>query len=304
MSLFSQNTLTRQGRWLIDETRCTISKGKLAKWRTEVNVSESWPDVVFDPMFAELQVQQQGDVQRVRRTGEPLVDGERENATSRSFNVYDREFGGDEAGVGDLEEWRKKENGLPMSLYPSIILLLSITHLTTDGMLEPTPPMGTVGAVALDIHGHLAAATSTGGMVGKRWGRVGDSPIIGGGTFADDKTAAVSCTGHGEYFIRHAVAHDVCACLEYSTPKCSLAEASARILAKFKTFGDDFDGGGFIAVSPTGEIQMPFSSKGMYRASLSSCSPQQAYVGIWGDDDPLEREMVLQWNDFKKSSRI
>ena len=89
---------------------------------------------------------------------------------------------------------------------------------------------GTVGAVALDLHGNLAAATSTGGMTGKRWGRVGDSPIIGAGTYASNASCAVSATGHGEYFIRTVVAHDICAQVEYL--KMPLAQAVDNVLAQ------------------------------------------------------------------------
>ena len=94
---------------------------------------------------------------------------------------------------------------------------------------------GTVGAVALDASGNLAAATSTGGMTGKRWGRVGDSPIIGAGTYADNASCAVSATGHGEYFIRAAVAHDICAQVEYL--ELPLEQAVANVLGKMKDAG-------------------------------------------------------------------
>ncbi|HEV7606313.1 MAG TPA: isoaspartyl peptidase/L-asparaginase [Steroidobacteraceae bacterium] len=124
---------------------------------------------------------------------------------------------------------------------------------------------GTVGAVALDVLGNVAAATSTGGMTGKRWGRVGDSPIIGAGTYASNSSCAVSATGHGEYFIRAAVAHDICAQVEYL--RLPLAEAAANVLGKMKALGGN---GGIIAVDPRGEIVLAFNSEGMFRGRRTS----------------------------------
>ena len=120
---------------------------------------------------------------------------------------------------------------------------------------------GTVGCVALDKTGNLAAATSTGGMTNKRWNRIGDTPIIGAGTYADNATCAVSCTGHGEYFIRYAVAHDVGARMEYGG--LSLQEAADQVvLKKLVEKGGE---GGLIAVDKNGNIALPFNSEGMYR---------------------------------------
>ena len=124
---------------------------------------------------------------------------------------------------------------------------------------------GTVGAVALDAHGNVAAATSTGGMTGKRWGRVGDSPIIGAGTYANNASCAVSATGHGEFFIRAAVAHDICAQVEYL--KIPLAQATANVLAKMQALGGN---GGVIAVDARGEISLEFNSEGMFRGLRTS----------------------------------
>lgn len=123
--------------------------------------------------------------------------------------------------------------------------------------------LGTVGCVALDKHGNLSAGTSTGGMTNKKWNRVGDSPIIGAGTYADNSCCAVSCTGHGEYFIRYVVAHDLCAMMNYG--KLTLEDASEYIInKKLKDAGGE---GGLIAVDHFGNIVMPFNSEGMYRAS-------------------------------------
>jgi beta-aspartyl-peptidase (threonine type) len=143
---------------------------------------------------------------------------------------------------------------------------------------DPKRKMGTVGAVALDHHGHLAAATSTGGMTNKRYSRVGDSPIIGAGTWADDNTCAISCTGHGEYFIRAVVAHDVACLMEYRG--LSLADACRVVVQdKLVRIGGE---GGLIAVDAAGNIALPFNSEGMYRARISSAS--ELYVGIYRDE--------------------
>ncbi|MGH8027908.1 MAG: isoaspartyl peptidase/L-asparaginase family protein [Pseudoxanthomonas sp.] len=120
---------------------------------------------------------------------------------------------------------------------------------------------GTVGAVALDSQGNLAAATSTGGMTNKRYGRVGDSPLIGAGTWADER-CAVSGTGWGEFFIRNAVAHDIAARMAYGGDTLAAA-ADAVILQRVPELGGD---GGAIAVDRDGNIAMPFSTAGMYRA--------------------------------------
>ena len=131
---------------------------------------------------------------------------------------------------------------------------------------QPPVPTGTVGAVALDRSGNLAAATSTGGMTNKRHGRVGDSPIIGAGTYANNASCAVSATGHGEYFIRSVVAHDICALVEYRDMPLEAAVKEV-IHGKLKRLGGD---GGVIAIDPAGHIVMAFNSNGMFRASRHS----------------------------------
>lgn len=120
---------------------------------------------------------------------------------------------------------------------------------------------GTVGAVALDLHGNIAAATSTGGMTNKRFGRVGDSPMIGAGTYANNHTCAVSCTGHGEYFIRAVVAYDISCLMEYKG--YTLKQACDYVVKdKLVKFGGE---GGLIAIDISGNIELPFNSEGMYR---------------------------------------
>jgi beta-aspartyl-peptidase (threonine type) len=143
---------------------------------------------------------------------------------------------------------------------------------------------GTVGAVALDQHGHLAAGTSTGGMTNKRWGRIGDSPVIGAGTFADDDSCAVSATGHGEFFIREAAAHSVCARMEFGGQ--SLADAAHAVV--FDQLDAIGGAGGLIAMSPSGEAVMPFNTSGMYRAFR--LSDGRTGVAIWAEDHPREEQ--------------
>lgn len=131
----------------------------------------------------------------------------------------------------------------------------------------------TVGAVALDRHGNLAAGTSTGGTSNKRWGRVGDSPIIGAGTYASNDSCAVSATGHGEYFIRHVVAYNICNRVETGTP---LNEAADRVVNDIlvKAGGE----GGVIAIDKQGNIAMPFNSEGMYRASVDTAGRMEVSI--------------------------
>ncbi len=125
---------------------------------------------------------------------------------------------------------------------------------------------GTVGCVALDQHGNLAAGTSTGGMTNKRWNRIGDSPIIGAGTYANNATCAGSSTGWGEYFIRAMVAHDISAMMEYKG--ISLQEAAQEVIQnKVPALGGD---GGIVAIDKDGNIAMEFNTAGMYRAHMNA----------------------------------
>lgn len=137
---------------------------------------------------------------------------------------------------------------------------------------------GTVGAVALDRHGNLAAATSTGGMTNKKYGRVGDSPLIGAGTYADNRTCAVSATGHGEFFIRAVVAHDIAARMAHRGEP--LAEAAAAVIAGVGELGGT---GGVIAVDARGRIALPFNTPGMYRAWRQATG--ESSVEIFGAGD-------------------
>jgi beta-aspartyl-peptidase (threonine type) len=135
--------------------------------------------------------------------------------------------------------------------------------------------VGTVGAVALDGTGRLAAATSTGGMTGKRYNRIGDSPIIGAGTYADDRSCAVSATGHGEVFIRAAVAHDICSRMRFGGRTLSTAVREV-VLEELPALRGE---GGVIAIDRHGEISMEFNSEGMFRASRRS--GEEAQIAIY-----------------------
>jgi beta-aspartyl-peptidase (threonine type) len=125
--------------------------------------------------------------------------------------------------------------------------------------------LGTVGAVACDVSGNIAAATSTGGMTNKKFGRIGDTPIVGAGTYADNQTCAVSCTGHGEFFMRAVAAYDVAALMKYRN--LSLKDAAREVVGKLQASGGE---GGLIAVDALGNLALPFNSDGMYRAFIAS----------------------------------
>jgi len=140
------------------------------------------------------------------------------------------------------------------------------------------PWYSTVGAVALDAHGNLAAGTSTGGMTNKRFGRVGDSPIIGAGTYADNASCAVSATGHGEFFIRHVVAYRICAGMALGGQTLT-DSAEAVVNGVLVEAGGD---GGVIAIDGAGRIAMPFNTPGMYRARIDTDGT--LHVAIYGDE--------------------
>jgi beta-aspartyl-peptidase (threonine type) len=138
---------------------------------------------------------------------------------------------------------------------------------------------GTVGCAALDKHGNLAAGTSTGGMTNKRWNRIGDSPIIGAGTYANNATCAVSATGWGEYFIRGVVAYDISALMEYKG--LSLQEAAKEVIQKkVPAMGGD---GGIVAIDKNGNVAMEFDTAGMYRATMNAKG--ELVIWIYKEDE-------------------
>ncbi|NCU12627.1 MAG: isoaspartyl peptidase/L-asparaginase, partial [Sphingomonadaceae bacterium] len=138
---------------------------------------------------------------------------------------------------------------------------------------------GTVGAVAVDNDGHVAAATSTGGLTGKRWGRIGDAPVIGAGTYADDRACAVSATGTGEYFIRLGVAHEICVRLRFAGESAQVA--ADTVMTELGEMGGD---GGVIVVTPDGQAVYSFNTPGMYRGRANSEGLRE--VAIFREDGP------------------
>jgi len=154
---------------------------------------------------------------------------------------------------------------------------LDHTHQQLEELMKDKK-FGTVGAVACDCNGNIAAATSTGGMTNKKYGRIGDSPIIGAGTYANDKTCAISCTGHGEPFIRSVAAYDVSCLMEYKS--MSLSEAMNEVVnIKLPKLNGE---GGMIGMDTEGNIVLVFNSAGMYRGARSSDGTN--FVGIYKDN--------------------
>ena len=147
--------------------------------------------------------------------------------------------------------------------------------MASGGGFDSDIKYGTIGAVAVDQAGHVAAATSTGGLTAKRWGRIGDSPLIGAGTYADDRAAAVSATGLGESFIRAAAAHEVCARMRLGGE--GLQQAIDAVLADVVALGGN---GGLIAVTPSGEAAWGFTTTGMYRAVVG---PEGREIRVFGE---------------------
>lgn len=151
-----------------------------------------------------------------------------------------------------------------------------LDELLAEGGWDDEIKYGTVGAVAVDANGHVAAATSTGGLTAKKWGRVGDSPLIGAGTYADDRSAAVSATGSGEYFIRAVAAHQIAERIRLGGQ--SLQEALDAVLADIASLGGK---GGLIAVAPDGQAAWGFTTPAMYRATANADGRS---VYVYGDE--------------------
>jgi beta-aspartyl-peptidase (threonine type) len=152
-----------------------------------------------------------------------------------------------------------------------------LDELLEHGGFDADVKYGTVGAVAVDRRGHVAAATSTGGLTAKRWGRIGDSPLIGAGTYADDRSAAVSATGSGEYFIRAVAAHQLAERVRIGGEP--LQAALDAVLADIAELGGS---GGLIAVAPTGEAAWGFTTRAMYRGMAST---SDRTVAIYADEE-------------------
>ncbi len=184
-------------------------------------------------------------------------------AADQGLEIVDPSYFHTEKKLKSLERVKASENNKVASFY--------------DDALKNSK-FGTVGCVALDQHGNLAAGTSTGGMTNKRWGRIGDSPIIGAGTYANNNTCAVSSTGWGEYFIRGMVAYDISALMAYKG--LDLDEAAKEVIQnKLPSIGDGKGNGGIIAVDKSGNMTMEFNTPGMFRATMNAQG--ELYIGMF-----------------------
>ena len=186
-------------------------------------------------------------------------------AKEQGLEIVDPSYFSTETKLKSLERAKKAENNKVSMFY--------------DASIKDSK-FGTVGCVALDKNGNLAAGTSTGGMTNKRWGRIGDAPIIGAGTYANNVTCGVSCTGWGEYFIRGMVAYDISALMEYKG--LTLKEAAKEVIQnKLPKIGEGVGEGGIIAVDKMGNVAIEFNTPGMFRASMNDKG--DLYIGLYGN---------------------
>lgn len=230
----------------IHELDASIMHGKLKQAGAVAGIT-----TIKSPIAAALTVMQKSE--HVMLTGV----GAQEFSKLHGLQTVDNSFFNTNRRLDALK--KAKERIKQASTYSS-----SKSNWVKDNLDFQDYKFGTVGAVVLDSNGNLVAGTSTGGMTAKRYGRVGDSPIIGAGTYADNTSCAVSATGHGEFFIRHNVAADICARLKYQG--VSINEAANTVL--FDVLNSDAGSGGVIAIDYNGNIAMPFNTAGMYRASI------------------------------------
>ena len=165
----------------------------------------------------------------------------------------------------EREAKQKKPGAVSINLLDDFLMRNPLYVRMTETEREPENRFGTVGAVALDKNGNIAAGTSTGGMTNKKYGRVGDAPIIGAGTYANNETCGVSATGWGEYFIRVGVARDIAALMEYRL--LPIQQAADTVIQKVGKLGGD---GGVVAMDKFGNMGISFNSEGMYRAYINS----------------------------------
>ena len=191
--------------------------------------------------------------------------GAEEFATSRGIELIDPAYFATEKRRKQLEAALDKEASRVVE--PKL-------KSRYDAPIDPENKFGTVGAVALDREGNIAAGTSTGGMTNKRWKRIGDTPIIGAGTYADNNSCGVSATGHGEYFIRASVAYSICARMEFQG--ISLKQATeAVIMQKLVKMGG---AGGIVSLDKDGNIAMTFNTEGMYRGYAKGAAEPQTFI--------------------------
>jgi beta-aspartyl-peptidase (threonine type) len=202
----------------------------------------------------------------MEKTEHVLLAGEGANEFAREMNV---EFETDEYFFTDFryEQLLKAREEGRVQLDHTVDEPEIIEEAIQDSKfkIQNSRPLGTVGAVACDANGNVAAATSTGGMTNKKFGRVGDTPLVGLGNYADNKTCAVSCTGHGEFFMLGVTAYDVAARMKYKN--VSLEQAASETIEYLTEIGGE---GGLIAVDARGNLVLPFNSDGMYRGFITS----------------------------------
>lgn len=225
-------------------------------------------EVEMDASIMEGKMQEAGAIAGVRQVKNPIRlagevlnnsphvmligEGAEEFATQRGVELIDNSY------------FQTKRRRAQLARIQAGSKAAALSEDSSDLFDADDNKLGTVGAVAIDSLGNIAAATSTGGMTNKRFGRVGDSPIIGAGTYADNSACGVSATGHGEYFIRCVVAHDICARIVYKGIGLQQA-ADEVVMEKLKKMQAD---GGIVAVDPEANIVFSFNSKGMYRAAI------------------------------------
>lgn len=226
-------------------------------------------EIEMDASIMDGQRVHSGAVSLVRTIKNPVKLARR--VMERTSHVYLAGKGAEEFADGQTDIERA-----PQEYFATEKRRLQLLALKESEQLEdPERHLGTVGAVALDIHGNIAAATSTGGLVGKRFGRIGDSPIVGAGTYADSDVVGVSCTGDGEYMIRSCLAHDIWARMKYG--RQSLVGACQQAVEE--TIGRIGGDAGVIAVDKLGNVAIVCNTDEMYRAYVaSSCSP---VVGVF-----------------------
>ncbi|WP_438482986.1 isoaspartyl peptidase/L-asparaginase family protein [Oleiharenicola lentus] len=203
-----------------------------------------------------------------------IGEGAEKFALTLGYELVPNEYFRTEMRIKQLERAKQLEKAPKAS---ALLQEIFRAQLDDEAHFVREQKYGTVGCVALDQRGNLAAGTSTGGMTNKKFGRVGDVPIIGAGTYANNATCAVSATGWGEFFIRATVAHDISAQMEYQQK--SVREAAAATIAKVGKLGGD---GGVIVLDAQGNLSMEFNSEGMYRGHRLSGA--QAVVAIYGDE--------------------
>lgn len=264
---------TNEGK---NELDAAIMEGKTMKAGAVAGVT-----TIKNPISAAIAVMDQsvhvmmagkGAEQFAKEKGLEMVDPSYfyTEARYKALERAKEEENGGKGGKGgkDEREDGRKGNGPSSPSSPS-------SHSSPSSLIfTEGKKFGTVGCVALDKYGNLAAGTSTGGMTNKRYGRIGDAPIIGAGTYANNATCAVSATGHGEYFIRSVVAHDISALMEYKG--MSLADASNEVV--MKKLVERGGEGGVIAVDRNGNIAMPFNSEGMYRGYIKSDGKREILI--------------------------